>query len=86
MSNYIVLQNSEERYAPPEDDVMLIGLVGDTVFLSIGEHGEGSSGVPDADSPADSTVLRGKAGISVNIFDLLNSLMVLASIEERRNG
>jgi hypothetical protein len=57
----------EERYAPPESNVLEVGLVGDVVFLSIGKATEHtySRGFETSESQQ----------IAVPVTDLLNAVL-----------
>lgn len=64
MINYTVIESYEEKYAPPEENVLLVSVVGDQAFLEIGHHEEGS----------DHHTFKTRSAISVPVSDLMYGL------------
>lgn len=64
----------DERYAPPEQAVLQVGLVGDVVYLAIGKYSETSEG-------NSFTVIE---QVAVPVCDLLNAVNSAAVSNLRR--
>lgn len=75
MINHIYIQSHDEKYAPPEQDVLEVGLSGDVAFLEIGSY----------DETFEERKFTAKQGIGVPVADLINALKVLALSQERED-
>lgn len=65
MIEYVVLTDVDEKYAPPEQNVLRVAVVGDQVFLSVSKLDENHT---------ESNLVT-IAEIAVDIFDLSDAIM-----------
>lgn len=77
MIEHIYLSDTDEKYAPPEQPILEVGLVGDTVYLTTGRYEE-------TFEERKFTQIEG-AGISVPVADLVNAIKALAVSQHRHD-
>lgn len=73
MIEHIYLSDNDEKYSPPEQPILEVGLSGDVVFLTIGEY----------DETTDTRTFKGGETTAVAAMDLVNAIKVLAMSQHR---
>lgn len=76
MIQHTILPQYEEKYAPPDQDVMKVATVGDIAFLSIGKHEETASTVTFTEG-------EGSSHWAGDVVDLIVTLINSCSSDTR---
>lgn len=75
MIENIYITDVDDNYAPPEEPVLEVGLVGDVAYLSVGNWTAGP----------DERKFEATKQIGVPVTDLVNALKVLAASQQRHD-
>jgi hypothetical protein len=69
MIQYTILSQYEEKYAPPDQDVLKVSTVGDIAFLSIGKHTETATDVTFTEGEGSSHWSGDALDLIVSVFN-----------------
>jgi hypothetical protein len=74
---HVYISDTDENYAPPEQPILEVGLVGDVAFLTIGTYEE---------SPDERRFTEiERAHVSVPVADLVNALRAMNASQVRQD-
>lgn len=76
MIQYTILSQHDDKYAPPDQDVLKVATVGDIAFLSIGQHRENATEVTFTEG-------EGSSHADVDALDLIVSVFNGCSSDAR---